>query len=133
MADVFLSYSKTDRASADAVSKVLEENGLKVWTDAKLEPGDDFGDRVVAELAQAKAIVALVSDAYLASHWAQLELGAALAQSREHDVTVIPILLEGAGLPRFLSQFSSIDARNLPPEGVANKLRPFASRLPVHA
>ena len=133
MADVFVSYSQKDRLSADAIRRGLEKLGFDVWTDKNLEPGLDIGEQIVSELAQAKVIVVLVSASYLDSQWAQLEVGAALARSREAGTIVVPVLLEGAKLPAYLSQFPTEDFRDLPPEEIANKLRVLARRLPVHA
>jgi TIR domain len=42
MADVFISYAKTDRPLALKLAAMLEAEGWKVWWDTSLTIGDDF-------------------------------------------------------------------------------------------
>jgi hypothetical protein len=42
MADVFISYAKTDRPLALKLAAMLEAEGWKTWWDTSLTIGDDF-------------------------------------------------------------------------------------------
>ena len=50
MPDVFISYSKTDRAIAEALADDLRDRGVEVWWDYQLYAGDDFHDAILAAL-----------------------------------------------------------------------------------
>ena len=41
MADIFISYSKDDRATIEALAKFLEGRGYTTWWDASLVSVDD--------------------------------------------------------------------------------------------
>ena len=41
MADIFISYSKQDKALAEQLAGLLQEIGFSVWWDADLVPAED--------------------------------------------------------------------------------------------
>jgi len=49
MADVFISYSKADRAVAEALAADLKARSFDVWWDFELYAGDDFHDMIRGE------------------------------------------------------------------------------------
>ncbi len=73
MADVFISYSKYDRAIAEALADDLRAEGFDVWWDFQLYAGDDFHDMIRAEIAKAKAAVVIWSETAVASKWVRGE------------------------------------------------------------
>ena len=49
MADVFVSYAKTDRSLALKLATMLEAEGWKVWWDTSLTIGDDFRNEIMRQ------------------------------------------------------------------------------------
>jgi hypothetical protein len=64
MADIFISY-KSER--------IIEAHGFSVWYDYDLVPGKNFGQRIEAEIRQAKAVVVLWCALSIQSEWVQDE------------------------------------------------------------
>jgi hypothetical protein len=89
MADVFVSYAKTDRSLASTLVAMLEAEGWKVWWDTSLTIGDDFRNEIMIELGRARAVVVIWTDASIKSDWVRSEAGRAQA-----DRKLIPVKLE---------------------------------------
>jgi hypothetical protein len=73
VADVFISYEKSDRALAQALADDLEAAGYVVWWDFHLNPGDDFHDTIRSMIAKATAVIVIWSEPALASAWVRGE------------------------------------------------------------
>lgn len=87
---LFISYSRRDKAFVDTLVKELQRRGFRIFLDTSdIDPGDNFVARLTKEIARATAIVAVISEHYSISRWAQAELYHALAKGK----TPIPILL----------------------------------------
>ncbi len=84
MADVFISYSKFDRAIAQSLADDLKAEGFDVWWDFELYAGDDFHEMIRAEIAVAKAVVVIWSQTAVASKWVRGE-----AQEADDDGKLI--------------------------------------------
>jgi hypothetical protein len=89
MADVFISYAKTDRPLALKPAAMLEAEGWKVWWDTSLAIGDDFRNEIMTELGRARAVIVIWTDASIKSDWVRSEAGRAQA-----DRKLIPVKLE---------------------------------------
>jgi len=59
MADVFLSYSKADRALAQSVVRELESLGFSVWWDDRLTPNESWDRLIEDEIEDAKVVLVL--------------------------------------------------------------------------
>jgi len=88
MADVFVSYAKTDRPLASKLVAMLEAEGWKVWWDTSLAIGDDFRNEIMTELGRARAVIVIWTDASIKSDWVRSEAGRAQA-----DRKLIPVKL----------------------------------------
>jgi|SRR5262245_11338367 len=88
MADVFISYAKTDRSLASKLVAMLEAEGWKVWWDTSLAIGDDFRNEIMTELSRARAVIVIWTDASIKSDWVRSEAGRAQA-----DRKLIPVKL----------------------------------------
>src|SRR5215510_14954314 len=89
MADVFVSYAKTDRSLASKLVAMLEAEGWKVWWDTSLAIGDDFRHEIMTELGRARAVIVIWTDTSIKSDWVRSEAGRAQA-----DRKLIPVKLE---------------------------------------
>ena len=73
MADVFISYARSDEAVARRLAKSLEATGLSVWWDADLPAHRAYSDIIERNLADAKAVVVLWSKSAAVSQWVRAE------------------------------------------------------------
>ena len=88
MADVFISYAKTDRPLALKLAAMLEAEGWTTWWDTSLTIGDDFRNEIMTELGRARAVIVIWTDTSIKSDWVRSEAGRALA-----DRKLIPVKL----------------------------------------
>ncbi|MEP7307174.1 MAG: TIR domain-containing protein [Acidobacteriota bacterium] len=125
MARLFLSYRRVDEPVAHAVEAALAAEGHDVFMDclpdAGIAPGENWEARLYDELHRTDAVVAVVSTAYLDSHWCFAEL--AIARSR--GVTVFPLLLEKNVQHPLLTAIHYVDASG----GLDPALPRLAARL----
>ena len=82
MADIFVSYAKTDRSLASKLVAMLEAEGWKVWWDTSLTIGDDFRNEIMTELGRARAVIVIWTDASIKSDWVRSEAGRAQADRK---------------------------------------------------
>lgn len=57
MADVFVSYARTDRARVAPLVAAIVAKGWSVWWDPEITPGQEFDDQIDAEIDAAKAVM----------------------------------------------------------------------------
>ncbi len=88
MADIFISYSNLDRLRVETLSAMLETEGWSVWFDRSLKAGDDFRDEISEQLARARVVVVLWTEASCKSTWVRSEAGRAMA-----DRKLVPVKL----------------------------------------
>ncbi len=94
MSDFFLSYSHEDVKIASLLANLLEANGVAVWWDRSLIPGDRFNAVIDAELEKAKAVIVLWSRKSVASDWVQGEATTAREANK-----LVPIKIEDCRVP----------------------------------
>jgi hypothetical protein len=105
MPSIFICYAHQDNESSDRNERWLDrlqqqlaplelEGQVEIWSDKKLELGDDWHDKIQATLRQVKAAVLLVSPAFLASKYIRdSELPVLLKNAKEQGVKIFPVLL----------------------------------------
>jgi len=101
---VFVSYARPDEKAAQAIIRILEEAGFKVWWDGLIPGGERFGSLIGKALEEARAVVVLWSAGSLSSHWVQDE--ASLGRDRH---CLVPLSLDGTQPPLGFRQFQCID------------------------
>lgn len=69
MADIFVSYARSDRARIEQLADTLHDAGYSTWWDRQILGGDDFSANIERELTAAKAVVVAWSEAGSRSHW----------------------------------------------------------------
>ncbi len=77
MADIFISYSKTDEPTAQRVADRLAAAGFKVWRDDQLPAHRTYGEVIEERLNDAHAVVVLWSAEAAKSQWVRAEADAA--------------------------------------------------------
>ncbi len=94
MADVFISYSRSDAGIARIFAAALEAQGLSVWWDDALCSGDTFDETIERALKQAKAVVVLWSKTSVVSRWVRAE-----ATLADRNNTLVPVMIEACERP----------------------------------
>lgn len=110
-----MSYAQPDRAIASSLADNLMQAGIDVWSDQKLQPGDNWLDQINRHIENAEAVVVLISPRSLQSEWVSREWTAALARNLgggSRPGRIIPVLIEGASfsdLPPTLRDIQAVD------------------------
>jgi TIR domain len=94
MADIFISYTSSDRPRAERLKAWFEEAGWSVWIDREIDLGEGWEERVQNELDRARLVVVLWGAEARRSPWVQREAAAAQQSGRLLQVhaTGLPLL-----------------------------------------
>lgn len=104
MADIFVSYSRTDKVAVAPLVTALEAQGWSVWWDPEITPGDEFDKLIGAELESARAVVVVWSPASVESRWVKGE-----ARDAADRGVLVPVRVENARLPIDVRSIHTID------------------------
>jgi hypothetical protein len=88
MADVFVSYSKTDKERVTKLVHALEGHGLSVWWDTSLEQDADFAEKIRQEIAAAKCVIVCWSEKAAESFWVRGEADDAREQKKYTGILI---------------------------------------------
>ena len=94
MADVFVSYARSDKALVAPLVAAIEAQGWSVWWDPEIDAGQQFDDQIEAELKAARAVVVVWTPVSVASRWVRGE-----AREAADRGTLVPVRFAGANLP----------------------------------
>jgi adenylate cyclase len=94
MADVFLSYARSDRAHAEALVRAIEAQGFSVWWDPHIAAGQEFDQLIAQELQQAGCAVVVWTETSVDSRWVRGE-----ARDAADRGILIPVRFGGVQLP----------------------------------
>ncbi|MXO60373.1 TIR domain-containing protein [Altererythrobacter salegens] len=104
MADVFISYSRSDRAVAERLSAALAGAGVEVWMDSQITGGTTFADVTEDALNNASKVIVLWSKDSVQSAWVRDEATIAREQQK-----LVPLTIDGAMPPMGFRQIQLID------------------------
>ncbi|MDE2139229.1 MAG: TIR domain-containing protein, partial [Gammaproteobacteria bacterium] len=94
MADVFVSYARSDKARVAPLVAALEAKGWSVWWDPEINPGQEFDDQIDAEINAAKAVLVVWTPTSVVSRWVRGE-----AREAAERGILVPVRFEQAKLP----------------------------------
>jgi adenylate cyclase len=94
MADVFLSYARSDKARVAPLVAAIEAQGWSVWWDPSISPGQQFDDQIDRELQAANSVVVVWTPASVSSRWVRGE-----ARDAADRGILVPVRLDDARLP----------------------------------
>ncbi len=106
MADIFISYSRTDRDRCTAIRGALEALKVDVWSDAGISAGSSFDREIEREIDAAKALLVLWSAESVESDWVRNE-----ARTGKERDRLIAVQLDECQLPL---EFRSVQAQLMP-------------------
>jgi hypothetical protein len=111
MADIFISYSRTERRATEDLAAHLTALGLTVWWDTSLISGEVYAYAIARELEDAKAVIVIWSPDSVKSEWIYSE-----ANRARNARKLIQVSLEG------------LDIRSIPPPFDALHVTPLHDR-----
>jgi hypothetical protein len=132
MADIFISYTRSDRDFAERLYRELERFNVRGFMDqSDLAAGSEWSTALRETVRNADALLVILSAAAAQSNWVLAEIGLADSWGK----TVIPVLAPGENyqnaVPPLLLDRLVIDARDLPIEDVAARVVASATNTPV--
>ena len=94
MADVFISYKREDRGTAQRLADALEQLGFDVWWDLDLLAGDEYRNVIRAVIDQCSAAIVLWSTRSIESDFVMDEASHAKRKGK-----LCPALIDNVDLP----------------------------------
>ena len=94
MADIFVSYSRQDRARVTPLVAALEAHGWSVWWDPDISPGEEFDSLISRELEGAKSLIVVWTPQSVESRWVRGE-----ARDAADRGVLVPVRFDQARLP----------------------------------
>ena len=107
MADVFLSYARSNAAMAERIADALRARGLAVWFDEGLPAHRAYSDVIEEQLDAASAVLVLWSTEAVQSQWVRSEANRARETGR-----LVQARVDDARLPMPFDQIQCADLRN---------------------
>jgi hypothetical protein len=97
--DIFLSYNREDQPRAKLFADAFKAQGLDVWWDTALTPGEAYDQVTEKALREAKAVVVLWSKKSVQSRWVRAE-----ATLADRNKTLVPCMIELTTETQFLAR-----------------------------
>ncbi len=84
--DVFISYSREDKAVADSLCHALDKAGISYWIDRNIHGSANFLSEITQYIRRCKVVVFIASSHSASSEWTQKEI----LFARKHHKTIVP-------------------------------------------
>jgi hypothetical protein len=128
--DVFISYSKLDKPTADALCATMESHGIRCWIAPRdVVPGADWGEAIVKAIGGCRVMVLIFSSHANSSRQVRREVQRAF----ERELTVIPFRVENVApveaLEYYIGPVHWLDALTPPLEKHLQSLAAQVQRL----
>jgi hypothetical protein len=104
VSDIFVSYSRKDRATAAALADILPRRGWTLYWDRQLRPGEVFDDVLEREVTAARCVVVLWSSNSVGSQWVRNE-----ADVGARSNALISVLIENVTVPLAFRRVQAAD------------------------
>ncbi len=113
MNHVFLSHSSKDHEKTQTLYDELLKLGFRVWLDeVAMEPGDSLIEKIGSAIRSSMNLAVLLSENSVNSEWVKKEVSVAMTgQLAGAKIKVVPIRLDDAELPPFLTDIRYVDYR----------------------
>ncbi len=105
MHEIFLSYSRRDSSTVQALAAALSQKGLSVWLDRSgIQEGDAYDTQIEDAIAQTRVVIVLWSKHSIRSNWVRAEAAYALGKHK-----LLPISIDPSEPPLQFLQIQTID------------------------
>src|ERR1700745_619692 len=94
MADVFVSYARSDKARVAPLVAAIEAQGWSVWWDPAITPGQELDQQIESELNAAAAGLGVWTPKLVGSRWVRGE-----AREGADRGILVPVRFDSAELP----------------------------------
>jgi formylglycine-generating enzyme required for sulfatase activity len=94
VSDIFISYSRKDKAKAQIIAEALAAKGCSVWWDTKIPPGKTWDEVIKEALNSAKSVIVLWSHESVSSDYVKEE-----AEYGKKRRILIPVLIDDVEIP----------------------------------
>jgi hypothetical protein len=105
MSDIFISYTRADKASAELLAEAFSRQGRSVWWDREIPPGKSFDETIENALNSARCVIVLWSKDSVSSRWVKTEAAEGAARG-----ILVPALIDKVRIPL---EFKRIEAADL--------------------
>lgn len=103
--DVFLSYAREDLDAVRALVSAIEAEGLSVFWDRQIVPGQAWSDVLESAISESRAVVVVWSAASVKSTWVKAEATEAMARGK-----LVPLRIDNAAIPMPFGQVQTAQA-----------------------
>jgi acyl carrier protein len=107
MGDIFISYARSDREKARLFAETLQQEGLSIWWDPEIPPGQTFDSVIEEAIDSAKCVIVLWSENSVRSDWVKTEA----AEGKRRNI-LIPVLLDEVKIPLEFRRIQTADLMN---------------------
>ena len=107
MADVFISYARTDKPRVAPIVAAIEAKGWSVWWDPEISAGQQFDDQIETEMNLAKSVLVVWTPTSVVSRWVRGE-----AREAADRGILVPVRFEEARLPMDVRALHTTDLDN---------------------
>ncbi|MEL6568140.1 MAG: TIR domain-containing protein [Pseudomonadota bacterium] len=104
MADIFISYSQKDRDRVRLIAEALEGQGMDVFWDPEIPPGETWDSIIARELKSARCVIVAWSESSAESDWVKEE-----AEFGKRMKALVPVQLDASGPPLGFSRLQTAD------------------------
>ncbi|HQR49158.1 MAG TPA: TIR domain-containing protein [Steroidobacteraceae bacterium] len=124
MADVFISYARSDKARVAPLVAAIVSRGWTVWWDPEITPGQEFDDMIDAEIAAAKAVMVVWTPTSVTSRWVRGE-----AREAADSNKLVPVRFDNARLPMDVRAIHTTDLDGWKDDPQSPQAREFLQAL----
>lgn len=103
MADIFISYERSDRPHAERIADVLQRHGWSVWWDRKILGGEQFSKTIETALTSSRCVIVLWSVTSIASTWVRDEAAAGAERNM-----LVPVVIGDVEIPLGFRQLHGV-------------------------
>lgn len=100
---IFISHSSKDEDIYANLANSLREQGHIVFNSIDINIGEIFIEKIKSALYESDILIAIITENFLSSSWAQAELSSVVLGS--NNIRLLPIVVGDVFVPSFIAQF----------------------------